>query len=31
MAYRKEFLVEPRSEVDLDEIDSSYTGKHEIT
>jgi PPK2 family polyphosphate:nucleotide phosphotransferase len=29
MAYRKEFLVEPESKVNLDKIDSSYTGKHE--
>jgi PPK2 family polyphosphate:nucleotide phosphotransferase len=29
MAYRKEFLVEPESKLNLDKIDSSYTGKHE--
>jgi PPK2 family polyphosphate:nucleotide phosphotransferase len=29
MAYRKEFLVEPESKVNLDKIDSAYTGKHE--
>ena len=29
MAYRKEFLVEPESKVNLDKIDPSYTGKHE--
>lgn len=29
MAYRKEFLVEPESKVNLDEFDPSYTGKHE--
>ena len=29
MAYRKEFLVEPESKVNLDKIDSSYTGKNE--
>ena len=29
MAYRKEFLVEPESKVNLDKINSSYTGKHE--
>ncbi len=29
MAYRKEFLVEPESKVNLDKIYPSYTGKHE--
>ncbi len=29
MAYRKEFLVEPESKVNLDKIDPAYTGKHE--
>ncbi len=29
MAYRKEFLVEPESKVNLDKIDPSYTGRHE--
>ena len=29
MAYRKEFLVEPESKVNLDKFDPSYTGKHE--
>ena len=29
MAYRKEFMVEPDSKVNLDKIDPSYTGRHE--
>ncbi len=29
MDYRKKFLVEPESRVRLDEIDPSYTGKHD--
>jgi PPK2 family polyphosphate:nucleotide phosphotransferase len=29
MAYRKEFMVEPESKVNLDKIDPSYTGRHE--
>ena len=28
MAYRKEFMVEPNSKVNLDKIDPSYTGRH---
>ena len=29
MDFRKKFLVEPGSKVHLDEIDPSYTGKHD--
>ncbi len=29
MAYRKEFMVDPESKVNLDKIDPSYSGRHE--